>query len=169
MKKTFLLFTVLLSFIGFSQNSKVNTNKTTINNLLNDWHQAAADVKFDAYFSYLSTDAIYIGTDATENWNVEQFKAFSKPYFDKGQAWDFKALERNIFFSKDGNTAWFDELLNTHMKICRGSGVLRKDNGEWKIVHYVLSMTIPNDDIDKVISVKSAFDDKLISTFKSKK
>jgi hypothetical protein len=32
-------------------------------------------------------------------------------------------------------------LLNTQMKICRGSGVLVKIDGEWKIKHYVLSMT----------------------------
>lgn len=170
MRKTFLLFAVLFSFIGWSQNnSQVDSNKTTVNTLLNNWHKAAADAKFDAYFSYLSTEAIYIGTDATENWNVTQFKAFAKPYFDKGKAWDFTALERNIFFSKDGNLAWFDELLDTQMKICRGSGVLKKENGQWKIVHYVLSMAIPNDDIEKVISVKSAFDDKMISTLKNKK
>ena len=166
MKKTFVLFAVLFSLIGLSQNSKVDSNKTMINTLLNDWHKAAADAKFETYFSYLSTDAIYIGTDATENWNVDQFKAFAKPYFDKGQAWNFTALERNIFFSKDGKLAWFDELLDTQMKICRGSGVLKKENGQWKIVHYVLSMTIPNDAIEKVISVKSAFDDQLIKTFK---
>ena len=168
MKKTFVLFAVLFSLIGLSQNSKVDSNKTIINTLLNDWHKAAAEAKFETYFSYLSTDAIYIGTDATENWNVDQFKAFAKPYFDKGQAWSFTALERNIFFSKDSNLVWFDELLDTQMKICRGSGVLKKENGQWKIVHYVLSMTIPNDAIEKVISVKSAFDDQLIKTFKIK-
>lgn len=169
MKKTFLLFAILFSFIGLSQNSKIDSNKTTINALMDNWHKAAAEAKFDAYFSYLSADAIYIGTDATENWNVDQFKAFAKPYFDKGRAWSFTALERNVFVSKDGNLAWFDELLDTQMKICRGSGVLKKENGQWKIVHYVLSMTIPNDDIEKVISVKSAFDDKMISTLKNKK
>jgi hypothetical protein len=53
----------------------------------------------------------------------------------------FTALERHIyFFDKTGKTAWFDELLNTQMKICRGSGVLVKKIGqEWKIKQYVLS------------------------------
>jgi hypothetical protein len=41
------------------------------------------------------------------------------------KAWSF-ALERHIYFDKTGKTAWFDELLNTQMKICRGSGVLVK-------------------------------------------
>jgi hypothetical protein len=55
-----------------------------------------------------------------------------------------------------GKTAWFDELLNTQMKICRGSGVLVKIGQEWKIKQYVLSMTIPNDNSNKVIELKSA-------------
>jgi hypothetical protein len=35
-------------------------------------------------------------------------------------------------------TAWFDELLNTQMKICRGSGVSKVGN-DWKIKHYVIN------------------------------
>jgi hypothetical protein len=41
------------------------------------------------------------------------------------------------------------------MKICRGSGVLVKIGQEWKIKQYVLSMTIPNDNSNKVIELKS--------------
>jgi hypothetical protein len=48
------------------------------------------------------------------------------------------------------------------MKICRGSGVLVKIGGEWKIKHYVLSMTIPNDDVNAVIKIKAPIEDKLI-------
>jgi hypothetical protein len=67
-----------------------------------------------------------------------------------------------IFFSKDGKTAWFDELLNTQMKICRGSGVVEKQGKEWKIKHYVLSMTVPNDVADKVIEIKAPTEDVII-------
>ena len=108
----------------------------------------------------LTEDAIYIGTDATENWNKQEFIKFAKPYFDRGRAWNFTALERNIYFSSDMKTAWFDELLNTQMKICRGSGVLVDEgNGNWKIKHYVLSMTIPNDNTDEVVKIKSLLED----------
>lgn len=139
------------------------SEKEAINNTLNDWHKAAADVKFDAYFSVLTEDAIYIGTDATENWNKKQFEDFAKPYFDKGKAWSFTALERNIFFSKDGSLAYFDELLDTQMKLCRGSGVMVKINNQWKIKHYVLSMTIPNETTDDVVKIKAPFEDKIIN------
>ena len=54
--------------------------------------------------------------------NKKQFQTFAKPYFDKGKAWNFKAIERNIYFSEMEKIVWFDELLSTQMKICR-SGV----------------------------------------------
>jgi hypothetical protein len=65
-----------------------------------------------------------------------------------------------------GTTAWFDELLDTQMKICRGSGVLVKIDGEWKIQHYVLSMTVPNDVTDQVVEAKQPIENQLISNFR---
>jgi hypothetical protein len=158
--------TLLLLFITAFANAQ--TDKDKINNTLDAWHKAAADVKFEAYFSTLNDDAIYIGTDATENWTKSAFKTWAKPYFDKGTTWNFTALERHIFFDKSGKIAWFDELLNTQMKICRGSGVLVKVGNEWKIQHYVLSMTIPNDEVDAVTKIKSPIEDVLISKLQKK-
>ena len=163
MKKTILL----LLFATVFANAQ-NTEKDKINQTLDAWHKAAADVKFDAYFNAMTEDAIYIGTDATENWIKPDFKAWAKPYFDKGTTWNFKALERHIFFDKTGKIAWFDELLNTQMKICRGSGVLVKVGKEWKIQHYVLSMTIPNEEVDEVVKVKSPIEDILIARLQKK-
>ena len=50
--------------------------------------------------------------------------------------------------------AWFDELLETEMGICRGSGVLKLEENTWKIKHYVLSATIPNELMKQVIELK---------------
>jgi hypothetical protein len=102
------------------------------------------------------------------NWDKKAFAAFSKPYFDRGKAWDFKSVERNIYFSKNGKTAWFDELLDTWMKGCRGSGVLEKEGKEWKIKHYVLSMTVPNEVTDQVLPLKGKYEDELIEKLKAK-
>lgn len=52
------------------------------------------------------------------------------------------------------------------MKICRGSGVLVKENGKWKIKHYVLSMTIPNDNAEEIIKIKAPIEDALMNTLK---
>lgn len=169
MKKTVLLLFLMATVTVYGQKKKADAvEKEKITKLLDEWHAAAARADFNAYFEKLTENSIFIGTDATENWNKKQFEAFSKPYFDKGKAWNFKALERNIFLSDDGKLAWFDELLDTQMKICRGSGVLEKINGKWMIRHYVLSTTVPNDVIDEVVKVKTPIEDKLIETLKKK-
>lgn len=144
-------------------------DKEAIGKTLDDWHKAAAEANFDNYFSLMTDDAIFIGTDPTENWNKQAFKAYSKPHFDKGKAWNFTSIERNIFLSNDKETAWFDELLDTKMKICRGSGILKKENGKWKIAHYVLSIAIPNDNSNEVIKIKAKFDELLIEKIKAKR
>ena len=145
-----------------------NIEKAKINEVLNHWHKAAAEAKFDNYRNAMSDDAVFIGTDATENWNKKDFMIFAKPYFDKGKAWDFSALERHIYFDKSAKIAWFDELLNTQMKICRGSGVLIKIGKDWKIKHYVLSMTIPNDKTNEVIKIKELIENPIIDKMKKK-
>jgi hypothetical protein len=52
------------------------------------------------------------------------------------------------------------------MKICRGSGVLIKEGKNWKIAHYVLSMTIPNDTIDEVVKIKEKIENGVIEKLK---
>lgn len=129
-----------------------------IDALLNTWHKAAANADFDTYFERMSKASVFVGTDAAEHWNKQEFMAFSKPYFDAGKAWAFTPLERHIFFSESGETAWFDEILDTWMQLCRGSGVLVKEDGNWKIAHYVLSMTIPNERVEGAIALKKDAD-----------
>ena len=159
------LFIVLICF-GCNTPKPTETAKAEVNEILDQWHKAAAEANFDNYFNALSEDAIFIGTDATENWNKTDFMAYSKPYFDRGKAWSFTTLERNVFITDDGKTAWFDELLNTQMKICRGSGILTNENNQWKIKHYVLSMTIPNENSDVVIKAKDSLESLLIQKLK---
>jgi SnoaL-like domain len=162
MKKLFFL--LLITSCGSVKN--LDSEKTSINSVLDSWHKNAAETNFDAYFGAMTKDAIFIGTDATENWNKEAFMKFSKPYFDKGKAWSFTAIERHVYIGSDKKTAWFDELLNTQMKICRGSGVLIKVGNVWKIQHYVLSMTIPNDNSDAVVKIKTPIEDVFIEKLK---
>lgn len=164
MYKLILLF-FLVNLPLYSQNTEVNV----ISDFLDNWHKAATDAKITPYFDVMDSEFVFIGTDATENWDKKEFRAFAKPYFDKGNAWVFKKIDRHIFVNKQQNFAWFDELLSTDMKICRGSGVLEKNNGMWKIKQYVLSMTIPNQISSQVISIKSNVESKLIDTLESKK
>jgi len=155
-----------LLMFSFSIMATAQDQKAKINTFLDAWHKDAANADFKSYFDKIADDGIYIGTDATENWNKKQFEAFAKPYFDRGTAWNFTSLERNIYFSPDKKLVWFDELLNTQMKICRGSGILEFKNGQWKIKHYVLSMTIPNDNVDAVVQIKSAIENVQLDLLK---
>ena len=171
MKKK-ILFLLIFPFITSCSSTKKsisidykNTIKADANLVLNNWHLAAAEANFDAYFDKMDTISVFIGTDASENWTKKEFSDFSKPYFDKGKAWDFKTLERNIYVNTSGDFVWFDELLNTWMGTCRGSGVLEKKGKTWKIKHYVLSVSIPNDDVQKVIVAKKKSDSIFLKKF----
>lgn len=169
MKKYSFLFLLMLLFGCKTAQFDVASEKNKINTTLDAWHKAAGAAQFDNYFSYFADDAVFIGTDATENWHKKAFAAWSKPYFDKGKAWNFTTLERHIFFDASGKTAWFDELLNTQMKICRGSGVLVKVNNNWKISQYVLSMTVPNDKITDILKLKAQQEDSIVSVLQKNK
>ncbi|RKS97835.1 nuclear transport factor 2 family protein [Chryseobacterium defluvii] len=173
MKKTALFYTLIFFLLGFTGISaqlknKFEKEKTEISTMLDGFNVAAAKSDYEGYFNYFADESTFIGTDATEIWNKKEFMVWAKPYFDKKRTWNFTALKRNIYFSKDGKLAWFDELLDTQMKICRGSGVVEKINGQWKVRQYVLSVTVPNDVVDKVVAEKAPIEDALIKQLKTK-
>lgn len=163
--KKIVFILILISVSCKSSIEAVVSDQSQINSALDSWHKAASVANYDSYFSKMTDDAIFIGTDATEIWGKPAFQLFAKPHFDKGKAWDFIALKRNIYVDKLGKIAWFDELLNTQMKLCRGSGIMVRIGDEWKIKHYVLSMTIPNENSDAVIKIKSPIEVELIASY----
>lgn len=139
-------------------------SKQEIHAVLDDWHRAAAEADFERYFGHFNSDSsIFMGTDATERWTIAEFRPWSKPYFDRGDAWDFTPVERHVYFSEGGSISWFDEVLDTpNLGPSRGTGVLVKSNGEWKIAHYNLSIPIPNAIVDTVVQqVEEALLDSL--------
>lgn len=144
-----LLNALFLTTISYAQNKDTQA----LNTMINIWHKAAADANAQIFFDFMADDCIYIGTDPTEYWTKKEFVKFAKPYFDRGKAWHFKPIERHIYFSRNHKTAWFDETLNTWMGLCRSSGVLKKQKKQWKIVHYQLSVTVPNDKIKDFIQL----------------
>lgn len=165
MKFSYIIALLFLYSIS-GQSQITNTEQIAVNKLIDTWHEAAANADFKSYFNCMSENSIFIGTDATENWSEKEFEAYAKPHFDKGKAWNFKTLKRNIYFSTDKKTAWFDELLDTQMKICRGSGILIKVKNEWKIAHYVLSISIPNELSNEVVKLKTSSDNILLQKLK---
>lgn len=141
------IFVLSLSFQVYAQEAQ------EIHDFIDQWHLAASRADEEAFFGAIADDGIYIGTDAHERWTKTEFLAFAKPYFDRGQAWDFKPRERDIHQSADGRLSWFSELLDTWMGVCRGSGVLEKTASGWKIRQYHLSVTVPNEVIRDFIKL----------------
>lgn len=176
MKKIILLISAGLCFAcefasdnkeqAFAETGRTQENsEEQIDLVLENWHAAAANANFEEYFGSMTTDGIFIGTDATENWQNKEFREYAKPHFDNGKAWGFATLDRNIYTSKTGETAWFDELLDTQMGVCRGSGVLENQDGKWKIKHYVLSIAIPNENTSEITELKKEFDSTFIADY----
>lgn len=150
-----MVLTTIMASCG--QNEKVaSTPPSTeaIITVLDAWHTAASNADFEGYFNHFKDNSsVFMGTDATERWTVAEFKPWAKPYFDRGRAWNFTGHSRHIYFNDEGTIAWFDEELDTpNLGPSRGTGVLEKVGEDWKIVHYNLTIPIPNDLVDGVVS-----------------
>ena len=87
-----------------------------------------------------------------------EFRKFAHPHFAKGKAWSFRATRRAVMIGAAGRLAWFDEDLATpNLGPARGSGVLRKlPDGGWRIVHYNLTITVPNERFKEVKALLEA-------------
>lgn len=146
MRKCIAVFIALLIFIPNPMSSaQSSTDEQAVSEVLDTLHDAASRGDFDRYFGTYTEDAIFFGTDATERWTKDQFKTYARPAFEDGSGWTFVTTERHIFFSDDGNTAWFDEA-QTHDRygVTRGTGVLVRVGDGWKIAQYNLTVPIPN-------------------------
>ena len=129
-------------------------NRKDVEGTLNDFHLAASEADGRRYFSHFTKNAVFLGTDITERWSVEQFKAYAQPHFDKGRGWTYRPIFREVYFSDDGKTAWFDERLNNESYgETRGSGVLQRVGKEWKIAQYHLTLPVPNGLIEKLVNL----------------
>lgn len=144
-----LLIVVLLCACAHARD-----DRATINVALDDWHRAAAEADEARYFGAMAPEFVFLGTDATERWDVASFRAFAHPYFAKGTAWTFTPRDRHVILSPRGDVAWFDEKLDSaSYGECRGTGVLRRVDGAWKVAHYNLTIPIPNDLAKKVVEM----------------
>lgn len=116
-------------------------------------HAAASRADGRAYFDLFAPDAVFIGTDAGERWGLPAFRAYALERFATGQGWTYVPAERHVTIAPVpcGCIAWFDErLTNAKYGATRGSGVLLRTEGGWKIEQYVLSFPVPNDLADEI-------------------
>jgi hypothetical protein len=162
MKHILVLFAALVALsTGAAQAAKADALLAKqVNAFVDSWHDDAAHARM-AYFDKMAPDGVYIGTDRGELWQRDAFKAWAKRFFDRGSAWSFHATRRNVYASEDGKTIWFDELLDTpNMGHCMASGVIRKTAKGFEILHYQLSMAVPNEVAGQVTSLVKAAEEK---------
>jgi ketosteroid isomerase-like protein len=116
-----------------------------VDSVLTAFHLAASEADSERYFGLFAEDAVFIGTDASERWTVDAFRAYAEPYFERGQGWTYVATERHVTIAPDGTTAWFDEILDSQSYgVTRGTGVLVREGGGWKVAQYHLTIPVPN-------------------------
>lgn len=136
---------------------------------LDDFHDAAAHADEARYFAHFARDAVFLGTDATERWDVGAFRDYAHARFSTGKGWTYRVQRRAIRLEAGGAVAWFDEdLLGEKAGPCRGSGVLVRvrvhegdvDRDRYLLAQYNLTVTVPN---DRFAAVRHAIDDPIVA------
>jgi len=141
-----------------------DTQTLLVGQRVDAWHRAAATGDYATYFSFMTDDAVFLGTDKNERWVGVDFREFASPYFkgptDYGQgAWTYEPVERHVYLSEDCKTAWWDESLrHATYGACRGTGVAIDTNEGWKIAHYSLTFPVPNEIAGDVVEQIQAFE-----------
>lgn len=149
---TVILAVIFISGVVMAKAAPVSKSSThEIEKTLDSFHDAASKADGRTYFAHFAPDGVFIGTDANERWSVDEFKAYADPFFKKGKGWTYTKRTRHIDVSPAGDVAWFDEILNSaSYGTARGTGVLLKLKGNWKIAQYHLTFPIPNELADKM-------------------
>lgn len=153
---------------GSSNSCPAVTAHTSVELLLDCFNRAAAEANLVEYFGCFAQNGRFLGTDATENWSVDEFYAYSKPHFDIGKGWTYvprlASRNINIQYGPDGSPlfASFDELLDSpsFKATCRGSGtaVYSPSSKSWLVFSYHLTFPTPNDIAKKLCLEIAAFE-----------
>ena len=122
-----------------------------IDAVLDDFHAAAAQGDADRYLAHFTENGVFFGTDATERWTKQQFEPYVRRGFASG-GWTYVPRDRTTFVSDDGDVAWFDEMLDAPSgTVARGTGVLVREDGTWKVAQYNFSVPFPNSLWDTIL------------------
>ena len=140
MKKIYSLLALLLLCI-VPVSGGAQDQMAAINEVLDEFHASAAAGEWTRYFNLMSDGGVFLGTDASERWEKSEFQT----YASRSNGWVYTPRTRNIDLTPDGNSAWFDELLDSaSYGTARGTGILIYTPQGWKIAQYHLTLPIPN-------------------------
>lgn len=149
-----LLFLTMLFSVNVLANDR-ETELMSVGAVIDSFHDAAAHGDKARYLDQLSDDAVFMGTDEWERWPKHpDFVAYVNSRFRDGSGWTYQSVERTINISESSDIAWFDEVIVSEPNgRFRGTGVLRRQDGKWKIAHYAMSFLILNENWDDVVEL----------------
>jgi ketosteroid isomerase-like protein len=160
MRGPILALTVCLSPLAAQAQSN---EEAAAGAVLDALHAAAAKADAKTYFALYTPDAVFIGTDVSERWTLPEFRAYAAKPFAEGRGWTYVKRERHVRLAPGDCrcVAWFDEVLDSKSYgTARGTGVLVKGEGGWKVAQYALTFPIPNDLADRMTAEIKAFEAK---------
>ncbi len=132
-----------------------NAIERAISATIDDFHDCAAKADGERYFGHFAPNGVFLGTDGTERWTRQEFRAWGWKHFERESAWILVPQNRNIDIA--GDFAWFDESLHSDSYgECRGTGALQMIDGVWKITQYSLSVPIPNSVMTDAVAMIAA-------------
>jgi len=152
---------ITLAAVAIAAPAAAQDERAAIDAVLDDLHAAAARADGPAYWALYAPDAVFVGTDASERWTLAQFKAYADPHFNQGKGWSYTPRDRQVTFAaiECRCVAWFEETLDSaSYGTTRGTGVLVKGEGGWKIGQYSLSIPVPNDIAEDLTAQIKAFE-----------
>jgi hypothetical protein len=163
MKKNYLiLFIAVVVITACQQKPKtdpidIEAEKAAIDSLFDKLYSALSAQDVTTLASFLTEDALCIGTDPSEFWNKQQMtEMWTQMLADSAPKIKY-INERKLKVAADANSATVVEqytLPDTSPKILwRNAYHLVKTNGNWMILVVNCSFILKNDDIPKLIEV----------------
>lgn len=152
MIRKFLTLAILLGSVStFADHHE----EKAIGDVLDDFHAAAAAGDKERYLEHMTDDGVFMGTDEWERWPKNpEFTEYVGGRFAGGTGWTYESVERQIRLADSENVAWFDEVVYSEANgRFRGTGVLVKADGKWKIAHYAMSFLVFNENWQEVIEL----------------
>ncbi len=112
-----------------------------VNRAIEDFHVAFARGDSERARANLAEGAVVLVPDGTRRWTRDELSAGGENAWD---AWPRRGGGRRVTIDPSGAVAWFDEVVeHAAWGPCRGSGVLVKIDGVWKISQYQYAYSIP--------------------------
>ncbi len=161
MKVRHLIFlSLLFPILAVADNN--DSEIIAVNKVLDDFHDAAAHGDKQRYLDHFTEDSVFLGTDEWERWPKHpDFTDYVESRFKDGVGWNYDSVERAVSISASSNIAWFDEVLFSEQNgRFRGTGVLARQDGRWKVAHYAMSFLILNENWEEVIELTRKANEK---------